>query len=532
MSAPQALKDLRHRFLTDFAFWARHCCTIRTKEGTIVKLVLNRVQRRFLKAIIDQLSVTGRVRMVVLKARQQGLSTVIHAFLYWWLSQHSAQKCLVMAHEAESTTTLFDMYRRTHDNMPEMLRPSTKYSSRSELTFDKLDTGLRVATAGGRGVARGETLQAAHLSEVGFWPPKFAEANFNGLIQAVPELDNTFMFVESTAQGMVGKFRELWVGAVNGESNYYPFFSPWFESYEYRTPAPDDFTRTPAEEKFAESVLIEYNGEFIIDDDQLFWRRQKIGSNGTELFKQEYPANSDEAFLNTGRPIFHPEYLNDRIKLNIQPIKLMAVEEGSVREHPAGELKVYHDVEPSGSYCIGCDVGMGVRNGDLSVAQVLDADKRQVAVWRGLVHPDYFAKIIVALGYYYNTALVAPERNNHGILTCVHLRDLQYPNIYTDVTEGALDDKDTINIGFLTTEKTKPLIIDELRAADRERAITINDQTTLREMLSYVVTESGRMEAEVGAHDDCVMSLAIANHVHEGRWEPIKIPDDCYARAI
>jgi hypothetical protein len=177
-------------------------------------------------------------------------------------------------------------------------------------------------------------------------------------------------------------------------------------------------------------------------------------------------------------------------------------------------------------------VGMGVRNGDPSVAQILDGQKRQVAVWRGLVHPDYFAKILVALGYYYNTALIAPERNNHGILTCVHLRDLQYNNIYTDVTEGALDDKDTINIGFLTTERTKPLIIDELRAAERDHSIDISDETTLREMLSYIVTESGRMEAEAGAHDDTVMALAIANHIHEGKWEPVPVTAEFYANAI
>jgi hypothetical protein len=462
--------------------------------------------------------------MVVLKARQQGLSTVIHAFLYWWLSQHSAQKCLVMAHEADSTTTLFDMYKRTHDNMPEMLKPSTRYSSRSELTFDKLDTALRVATAGGRGVARGETLQASHLSEVAFWPMAFAATNFNGLIQAVPEVDNTFVFVESTANGMTGKFRELWVGAVKGENSYFPFFAGFNETDEYREQAPEGFARTPDEDKLA--------AEYDLDDDQLYWRRRKIGANGLELFKQEYPLNADEAFLNTGRPVFHPDYLHERLKQSIKPIKLMAVEEGSVREHPAGELKVYHELEASGTYCIGADVGMGIRNGDPSVAQVLDGQKRQVAVWRGLVHPDYFAKILVALGYYYNTALIAPERNNHGILTCVHLRDLSYNNIYTDVTEGALDDKDTINIGFLTTERTKPLIIDELRAAERDRSIDISDETTLREMLSYIVTESGRMEAEAGAHDDTVMALAIANHIHEGRWVPVNVPDDAYVNAI
>jgi hypothetical protein len=525
------LRAVRKRFLEDFEFWARHCCKIRTKEGTIVPLILNRVQVRFLKSVLDQLAAAGRVRMVVLKARQQGLSTVISAFQYWWLSQHPAQKGLVMAHEAEATNSLFYLYKRAHDNVPPMLRPSTKYNSRNELYFDKLDTVIRVATAGGKGVARGETLQTVHLSEVAFWPVKFAAENFNGMIEAVPEVDNTFVFVESTAQGMTGKFRELWVAAVDGSNGYCPFFSAWYETKEYRKEAPADFQRTPSEEELA----VEHG----LDNDQLYWRRMKIGEKGAELFRQEYPATADEAFLTTGRPIFDPEYVQERLRDPQQPLKRMMVTLGKVEEHPVGELLVYHDRDQSETYVIGADVGMGIRggvngkkDGDPSVAQVLDSKMRQVAVWRGIIHPDAFSDVLVAMGYHFNTAMIAPERNNHGILTCVKLRDSQYPLIYTDVTEGALDDRDTILIGHLTNEKTKPLIIDKLRAFDRDKTIEVNDPTTLREMLTFVVTETGKMEAEHGQHDDTVMALAIASHIHEGRWDPIVVSDEHYASAV
>ena len=142
------------------------------RDKGIKPLVLNRTQKRFILAVLKQWQATGRVRFVVLKARQQGFSTVISAFGYWWLSQHPAQKGLVMAHEADSTTTLFDMYRRIHDNVPTAVRPSTKYSSRTELVFDRLDSSLRVATAGGRGVARGETIQVAHRPRWPSGPPR------------------------------------------------------------------------------------------------------------------------------------------------------------------------------------------------------------------------------------------------------------------------------------------------------------------------------------------------------------------------
>lgn len=521
--------ETRKRLLEEFEFWAKHCCSIRTKDGRIVRLVLNRVQRRFVEAVIRQWRTTGRVRLVVVKARQQGLSTVISAFQYWWLSQRKGQKGLVMAHEADSTTTLFDMYRRIHENCPEPVKPATKYSSRTELTFPGLDSGMRVATAGGRGVVRGDTVQFTHLSEVAFWPSAFAAANFNGLVQAVPEIDDTFVFLESTGNGVTGVFYNTAQGALKAENGYDLFFSAWFESEEYREPAPPDFIRTPDEEQIVAA--------FKVDNDQLFWRRRKIAQNGLDMFRQEYPSTPDEAFVSTGRPVFNSDYINERLRKPTQPIKRLTVFNGKVEENPRGELLVYRDHDPKETYTIGADVGMGARKAgsalaDPSNAQVLDSRLRQVAVWRGLIYPDAFADVLCTLGYYYNTAMLAPERNNHGLLCCVKIRDANYPLIYTDVTEGALEDKDTILIGHYTTEKTKPLVIDKLRAADRDRQIEIVDPNTLREMLTYVVTESGKLKAEEGCHDDAVMALAIANHVHEGAWTPVEITDDFYVEAI
>lgn len=536
--------ETRKRLLNDFEFWAANCAKIRTKEGEIKPLILNPVQRRLVERIEAQRAATGKVRMVIVKARQQGLSTVVSAYQYWWLSQRKAQKGLVLAHVAESTTALFDMYHRLHSNVPKLMQPTTKYSSRTELVFSALDSGLRVATAGGKGVARGETFTTAHLSEVAFWPTTFAENNFNGLIQCVPDTPGSAVFLESTANGMTGVFYNMYQGARAGTNGYELFFSAWYESDEYRDETfPKDMTLTPDEEKLVEL--------YDLDLAQLWWRRRKIATNGAEMFRQEYPSTPEEAFISTGRPVFNSEYITDRLKTPKTPIKQMAVEEvydkeigkrlplRKLREHPRGELKVYHERDLKEVYVLGCDVGMGLRAGfkgrqsDPSVVQVLDGQMRQVAVWRGIVHPDVFADIIYSLGIYYNEALVAVERNNHGLVTAVALRDKQYPNLHLDITEGTVEaDKETLNIGVFTSEKTKPLLVDALRSADREREIEINDTTTLNEMLQFVVTESGRMEAEGGANDDTVMALAIACFVHGGKWTPCEVSDEHYIKAI
>lgn len=109
---------------------------------------------------------------------------------------------------------------------------------------------------------------------------------------------------------------------------------------------------------------------------------------------------------------------------------------------------------------------------------------------------------------------------------------MAYPNFYTEVQVDKLTDRETIKLGFTTTSKTKPLIIDQLRAEMRDGNLELNDKVTVREMMSYIVTESGAMQAESGCFDDCVMSLALANHVHQGAWEPIESTDNYYIEMV
>lgn len=522
---------VRKRLRDEFEFYALHALKIRTKAGDIRALKLNAVQKRLEAVIAQQMAIDGYARIIVLKARQQGLSTYTSGKVYHAATHKKAQKALVVAHKSDSTRALFDMYKQFHRDCPDALKPSTSYSGRKELVFDKLTSAIQVATAGGDGIARGETIQLAHLSEVAFWPVATARDNFNALTQAIPLVPGSIVIVESTANGMSGNlFYELWTGAGDapgqpGTNGYVRFFSPWFESDEYRDPVHESFERT-----FEEDDLAKLYG---LDDAQLAFRRRKVRENGKEAFEVEYPSNPDEAFKSSGRPVFNPDQLLKMLQDAPEPIKRMAVEEGSVFEHPRGELFVYREHDRNEVYTIGADVAMGQKEGDFSVAQVFDSSRRQVAVWRGHVDPDYFATILQALGLYYNTALVAPESNNHGLLTCIRLgRDKHYPRIYTDRSEGKLSDDQSINIGFKTTQKTKPLIIDRLRASLRDNEITISDKTTLREMLSYVVTENGGMEAETGCFDDCVMSLAIANHLLEMKFVPVEMPEDLYVEAL
>lgn len=540
----QRRKATRKRLLEDFEFYARKALKIRTKDARVIPFVLNRAQRRFLEAVLKQWQETGYIRVIILKARQLGLSTVWGGFMYWWISQHKATKGIVVTHKAEASTALFDMTKRYHKEMLPFLRPSTEKANARELKFDKLDSGYMIATAGADTVGRGETLQVAHLSEVGLWPKGKAREIMNGLLEAIPLEPDTFVAIESTARGMSGPFYEQWKGAVAGTTGFLPIFIPWFEDDKYRAPVPEGFERTPEEQELCLKVLEHYGEE--LDDGQLMFRRLKVAQTGLPLFNQENPTFPDDAFLTSGAPVFNLEKLHARIESEPDILHRMdyCPIEQTFKPSPTGRLLMYHELDPHMEYTIGVDVSKGTggeqenSEGDWSVAQVLDSKKRQVGVWRGKVEPDYLATILYHLGHLYNEARMGIEFNNHGILPNTLLfktgimvgGELKtYGNLYTREVYDKTTDEMKEELGFYTDVKTRPLIIDELRQVVRDDVIELNDIETLNEMVSFVADpKTGKIEAEVGCHDDTVMALAIANHIHEGSWAPIENQDDFY----
>ena len=519
------LLQIRKRLYTDFSYYAKNALKIRTKSGEIKPFALNSAQIILQNAIDKQMKAEGKVRIVILKARQQGISTHVGGYFYYSASQRKAQKCMVVTHSADSTRALFDMTKRYHENCPPLLKPHTKYSSRKELSFDVLDSSFVVATAGSEAIGRGETLTLVHASELAFWSPSTAKENWNALLQAVPNEKGTAIIAESTANGLSNVFHDLWRGAVSGVNGFWPIFIPWYIDDSYVELVDKPIDRTPEEEQIAT--------KYILSDEQLAFRRKRIAQNGHLLFKQEYPATAEEAFITSGRPVFNPEQLVEMLEKAKPPVAQLALEGEEWKEHYRGELLLYENINPSETYYIGADVSMGIKGGDWSVAQVLSSDKKQVATFRSQVHPDYFATILYHMGIFFNEAQIAVENNGHGLLTVTRLgKDMAYPNTYLETVVDKITDKETIKLGFTTSVKTKPLIIDTLRADLREKSIQINDKITLREMMTFVVENNGSMGAEAGCHDDTIMSLALCNYINQGQFTPIEVTPDMYLEMI
>jgi hypothetical protein len=284
-------RTLRIKLRDDYEVYARRCLRIRSKSGNILPFYLNSAQKYIHEKAEAQRTAKGIVRAIVLKGRQQGCSTYIQGRFYWRTTHSRGKRAFILTHEAEATSNLFDMTQRFHDNCPDLVRPHTGAASANELLFDVLDSGYKVGTAGNKSVGRSATIQLFHGSEVAYWPN--AEGHAAGILQAVPEVTGTEIWLESTANGVGDFFHKQWTMAMAGESSFIPIFVPWFWQTEYAKEIDDTFVPGPDERELA--------AQFQLSNSQLAWRRSKIvelggGDMGLQRFKREYPCTADEAF--------------------------------------------------------------------------------------------------------------------------------------------------------------------------------------------------------------------------------------------
>lgn len=188
-----------------------------------------------------------------------------------------------------------------------------------------------------------------------------------------------------------------------------------------------------------------------------------------------------------------------------------------------GPIKLYREPEEGRPYVVGGDTaGDG---SDWFVGQVLDnISGKQVCVLRHCYDEDTYAKQMYCLGHYYNQAMLAPEVN---ISTYpVKLLGLMgYPRLYVRQVEDDFDGKIKHAFGFRTDKLTRPVILSELIRVMRDNIQLIDDEETLLEMLTFVRNDKLRLEAEAGAHDDCIMALAIAFYVRPQQSMTVQVKD-------
>ena len=288
-------RTIRQRLKDDLEHYASRCLKIRTKSGKTEPFAFNRVQRFVHERLEAQRKAIGKVRALILKGRQEGVSTYIGGRYYHRVTHSRGFRVFILTHEDPATQNLFDMVQRFHDNCPELVTQQTGAANAKELMFPLLDSGYKVGTAGSQGTGRSSTIQLLHGSEVAFW--KFAESHAAGILQTVPDETGTEIILESTANGLGNFFHQRWRDAEQHKDDFIGIFVPWFWQAEYVRSVPEGFVFTDEEAEYAE-----LHG---VTAEQIVWRRHKISElKDPLLFKQEYPATAQESFQTTGHDSF------------------------------------------------------------------------------------------------------------------------------------------------------------------------------------------------------------------------------------
>ena len=504
------LKEVQRRkqeaiYKENFDVFAKDHIKIVTKDSTqgFVPFKLNDAQKHINKALEDQIKETGKVRAIILKARQQGISTYCAARVFWKTYYNAHTRSVVMAHDGPTSEALFTMGRNLIDNMDPVMRPKYEKSNAREIKFAHNQAGYRLYTAGSPEAGRGTTPTVAHLSEVAFW--QHDEKILAGLFQGISQYAGTEVILESTANGASGEFFRLWRGAVDGSNGYIPVFIPWFLTSEYTTPAPKGFERSEEEDTLAE--------EHGLTDGQLYWRRLKIAESGERKFQQEYPAKPEEAFLVSGSNVFDPKIVHDMKATAAISRREFNSESGYFDEYREGNLNIWKYPKFDEHFVIGADVALGARQ-DYSVATIFNTNNELCAMYRtNEMDPGSFGDLLFYLGRYYNNALLAVESNSIGNTTLDRLLRMGYVNLYYETKIAMMRTEDTDRLGFRTTASSKPRIIGHLKRMVEDLDISLPSDVVIQELKDYVQTDSGKTEALQGCHDDCVISIAIAMEI-------------------
>lgn len=518
----------------DHPEFCRRTLSIRDKErGLVVPLNLTPAQMKLTEAINKQRRQGRPVRVRVLKARQVHMSVGCASHVYKAVAFLPGQQAKVYAHLNEATRNLYGYYKQFDDSYQPMAGlaklPLTKGTRIDKsLAFEgggRIEFGSAETSRGGRSAS----FKFLHLSETAFW--QRADELRTGLLASVPDLADTMILDESTANGMGGAFYRGWMDAcdTSKDNGWLAVFFAWWEHPEYVARIADERAFQQSITNHERDMAVRYGLSIY----QLAWRRWAIANKceGDERrFLQEFPSNPEEAFLTSGRPVFDmgaiarqpssdPSITGELIEERFGPRVQIILEPSS---DGRGLVRVWRRPEPNHRYVIGLDAckgidansGTGTADPDFAVAHVLEADSgEQVAVMRGRIEPAEFGRQVWALMRYYNLAYCVPDADSFGVAVIEELLRQQVPGELLYRRKRDAHDQNATPLqylGFITTVTSKPQVISDLQMALRQRAITVRDPITLGELRTFVFKPNGSTAAEEGAHDDTVMALALA----------------------
>lgn len=542
---------IRVRIRYDFEFWAFSFVRIKDKLGAAdIPFRLNRPQRRILGMLEDMRTAGKPIRLILLKARQWGGSTLVQIYMAWIQLVHCRNwNSVICAHLKESAANIKGMYSKLLANYPDWLldgeKPKFKPFERMANTsvIAGRECRVTIGSAESQESVRGIDAAMAHLSEVAFWRNsrmKSPEQVMRSICGSIMLLPCSMVVMESTANGTGSYFHQECERAKRGESDKQFAFVPWFEIEMYTLPI-DDYDSFIGSLTDYERMLW-HRGATL---EAIAWYRQKRKEYARHAdMMAEYPSDDIEAFCYSGERVFDPTLVEKlrrccyppRFEGDIhgkEPTGKQSLQEIELEAKPEGPLKIWEypakECEMRDRYLAVVDIGGRSDTSDYSVIAVFDrywmldgGPAEVVAQWRGHIDHDLLAWKSAQIAAYYQNALLVIESNTfetehddseHSAYILDTL-SRYYNNLYARQSPpDSIGQKPPSRWGFHMNRATKALVIDAQKNALREGSYIEHDTQACYEHDVYERKPNGSYGAMEGHHDDILITRCIGNYI-------------------
>lgn len=520
----------RVRIHYDFEYWCWRCVKITDKmSGMLVPFVLNRPQRRLLGEMERQRRAGQPVRIILLKARQWGGSTLVQVYIAWLqLVVYKGKNSIIVGHKRNSSFAIKQMLRTILLNYPkqflddeqEALKLVNVRESKDIQEISGRDCSICLTSSYSPDAARGLNLSFAHLSEVAFWNSN-RNIDPNDLIRTVtgtiPLVTGTVIVMESTANGMNSFFYNEWQRAREGKSAFSPVFVAWNEIDLYRKELDENFTLDDCDDY--ERALWDKGCTL----EQIYWYHEKRKEfSEHNLMKAEFPSDDKEAFENSMEFVFS-QHEQEQIVENVsQPLRvdengLMIWQEPKPENVVKGKGRIWSQfpARPHRSrYLAVLTIGSDSDERYPSVLSIWETRQGNqlptlAAQWVGVKPLNILAIMAVNVATRYNTAKLAIENNDlwasensrqQGVFVKNEIFE-KYRNLYYDKKKGAIMEID---------KKNYSLMFYELILSARNALYLELDSTAARTIAKMILLPNGRYYAEKSEHQNYLVNRAEA----------------------
>lgn len=472
--------------LIELAACKADCAYFLNNYACISDPILGKIPFKLWPVHLDILEIIlSNKRIVILKARQVGVSWLMAGYALWRASFYDGANVLMLSKREDEARSLLDKSFYIYQNLPLFLRK--RLFKKNESVFLFSDAGTPgVASSGIKAfpstedAGRSEAASDVIADEWAFHP--YADVNYGAY---KPTIDAGGRLIGiSTANGVGNFFHRTYIGAKEpaevwtprnpvGRNGFVPLFIPWFAR-----PGRDNLWYSTQVQEFQESP---------------------------HLLAQEYPGNDLDAFISSGNTFFNKDRIHQWMMFCKPPI-----------DHRLGGIvKIWRYPAYGEHYVMGADCAEG-RGRDLSGAAIYHfRTMEHVADIHGDLQPDQFADLIYNLATEYNNAFINPERNSVGLGIILDLvKKYQYKNILRyhplqqDIRLAGRIEKSE-DWGWPTNKITRPVVLKDLGAAISAGTITSYDKSFWEECLTFV-NDKGKVEAAQGCRDDRVFKHALA----------------------